>query len=110
MHCSIMSENDIKNSLTGANKEHKSGEPALRTKAKSVNKPITEPIVFELQKLKPMQREAITRIAEIDSALRTGKREVRSLIRYLAESGLTGDQVTALKEKNYSITGDAIIE
>ena len=110
MHCSIMSENDIKNSLTGANTEHKSGEPALRTKAKSVNKPITAPIVFEPEKLRPMQREALIRIAEIHSALRTGKREIRSLIRYLAESGFTDEEIRALKEKNYSITGDTIIK
>ena len=97
-----MSENDIKG-LTGKPKIDNTGTPALKSKAKTVNKPKGEPVVFNLESYKPMQREAISRINDIHNALRTGKREVRTLIRFLSESGLTVEQVQALKDKNYKV-------
>lgn len=97
-----MSDNDIKG-LTGKPKTENTGQTALKSKAKTVNKPKGEPVVFTLDGFKPMQREAISRINDIHNALRTGKREIRSLIRYLSESGLSVEQIEALKEKNYKV-------
>ena len=65
-------------------------------KTQEVSKKVLEPVMIDTESLEPVVKEAVLEISRIRATMKTGKKNIRSLLKVL-HIGLTESQIAGIK-------------